>query len=87
MYFDGNACRHSCFFPSGQYYTGHILSGKSYKAEGLVILSSLSYDMNGGSVTCTVTGQKHLFRFFSISLRQIFLFMPAMMLAFARNHD
>ena len=67
-------------------YRSH-LSGKSYKAEGLVILSSLSYDMNGGSVTCTVTGQKHLFRFFSISLRQIFLFMPAMMLAFARNHD
>ena len=62
MHFDSNACRHSCFYPSGQYYTGHILSGKSYEAEGLFILSSLFHDMNGGSVTCTVTGQKHLFR-------------------------
>ena len=62
-------------------HTGHILSGKSYKAEGLVTLSSLFYDMNSGSVSCTLTGQKHLFRCFSI------FFMPARMLAIARNHD
>ena len=56
-------------------HTGHILSGKSYKAEGLVTLSSLFYDMNSGSASCTLTGQKHLFRCFSI------FFMPARMLA------
>ena len=40
-------------FPSGQYYTGHILSGKSYKAEGLVNLSSLIYDIKCGLATWT----------------------------------
>ena len=34
-------------------YTGHILSGKSYKAEELVTFSSLFYDMKCGLVTWT----------------------------------